>query len=420
MDPYIWIVVASAIFAGFFALNSYSLRVYSRSKLEDSLTGAKWKKRLELLDDKLLQIQLTISLCTSLSILTIAAGMIHVIGFASLAEIFTALGITAGIVAIVVVAIPHAWANCASEEILAKTLPVILAVRYLLFPITAILMICDVPIRRLAGHGDQDEENPDELRQEIIQAAADVAAEGGVDAQEMEMIESVMEFGETDAAEIMTPRTDIFALEANCDWVTAANDIFKAGHTRVPIYSENIDNIVGIIYAKDLLEYVGSSTCPTDLTTIARKPFYVPETKPLDDLLREFKTRKVHIAVVLDEYGGTAGLVSIEDVIEEIVGEIADEYDESEQKQFTMLSNVAAEVDGRLRVDELNDLLEVELPEDEDYDTVAGFAVAELGYIPQANETFTARSVTVKILEADEKKISRLRVEKIAKPDDSE
>ena len=413
MDPYIWVVIISAIAAGFFALNSYSLRAYSRSKLEESHTGDLWKKRLETLDDNLLQIQLSISLCTSIAILSIAAGMMHMIGFASFIDIFIGLAISAGIVAIVAVAIPHSWANCASEEILAKTLPTILLIRYILYPVTAILLIFDVPIRRLSGHSDQDHETPEELRQEIIQAAADVAAEGGVDAQEVEMIESIMEFSETDAAEIMTPRTDIFALEASVSWIDAAKEICKAGHTRIPIYRDNIDNIVGIVYAKDLLEYVGATEYPKDLLCIARKPFYVPETKPLDGLLKEFKARKVHIAIVLDEYGGTAGLVSIEDVIEEIVGEIADEYDEAEAKQYKMVSSCAVEADGRLRVDEVNDLLDIELPEDEDFDTIAGFAVAELGYIPQPGECFKTNHVEVRIIDADEKKISRLRIEKI-------
>jgi magnesium and cobalt transporter len=233
-----------------------------------------------------------------------------------------------------------------------------------------------------------------------------------VDAEEVEMIESVMEFGDTRAAEIMTPRTDVFALPVDTPWETAVSSIHHAGHTRVPIYEDNLDNIVGIIYAKDLLKFIGHQP-PSDLKSICRKPYFVPDSKCLDDLLKDFKTRKVHIAVVLDEYGGTAGVVTIEDVLEEIVGEISDEYDKTQDEQVLRVSEDTLDVEGRLRVDELNDELDIKLPDDENYDTVAGFAAAYLGYIPPAGEKFTAFGAEFTVLQADERKISQLRVKKI-------
>ena len=149
------------------------------------------------------------------------------------------------------------------------------------------------------------------------------------------------------------------------------------------------------------------------LNAILRKPFFVPITKPLDDLLREFKARKVHIAVVLDEYGGTAGVVSIEDVLEEIVGDISDEYDRAEPALMRRLDELSAEVDGRMYIDDLNAAMKLEIPENQDYVTVAGMVFSELGYIPHAGETLESHGARFTVLVADERKITKLKVEKL-------
>jgi putative hemolysin len=230
------------------------------------------------------------------------------------------------------------------------------------------------------------------------------------------MIESVIEFGETHAGEIMTPRTDIFALPVETPWEQACRQTFDAGHTRVPVYSGDLDNIIGILYAKDLLAHVGRSE-PRALREIMRKPFFVPETKLLDNLLKEFKVRKVHLAVVLDEYGGTAGLVTIEDVLEEIVGDIADEYDRIPPALIHRVDPATLEVDGRVHIDDLNDALALAIPEDEDYDTVAGMVFSELGYIPKAGEQLEAHGARFTVLAADERKITKLRVKALPRAD---
>jgi len=282
--------------------------------------------------------------------------------------------------------------------------------RYALYPVTAVLQWLHLPVRRLSGVSDAEVENGDDARQEILHAASEGRAEGAVDADEAEMIESVIEFGETQAGEIMTPRTDVFALPADTPWDVAAERIVEAGHTRVPVYEGDLDNIIGILYAKDLLRYVGDSA-PVDLRKILRKPFFVPETKALDDLLREFRAGKVHMAVVLDEYGGTAGIVTIEDVLEEIVGDISDEYDRAAPALARRVDERTLEVDGRLHIDDLNDLAKLEIPEDEDYDTVAGFVFSRLGHIPQVGEELPTPGARFTVLAADERKITRLRVE---------
>jgi putative hemolysin len=402
----------------FFALVSFALRDFSRAKLEEVFTagkGSKGSRRLELLDSQLKPLQLTIALCWSLANLVLVVTMVTVFAKTdpSFKKSLIAIIWSGIIIAIMGVGIPHAWANYAGEKILYATFWILIALRYLLFPVVIVMQAFDLPIKRLSGQSDEDNENGESAKQEILQAAADGAAEGLVDDDEVEMIESVIEFSDTDAAEIMTPRTDVFALSIDTPWVQAVSEIHEAGHTRVPIYEDNLDNITGIIYAKDLLKHIITGEPPENLQALSRKPFFVPESKPLDDLLREFKSRKVHIAVVLDEYGGTAGLVSIEDVIEEIVGDISDEYDSPEDDAMRRINETTVEAEGRLRIDELNDLLELNLPEDEDYDTVAGFVVAELGYIPAIGEIVAVSDAKFTIMESDERKISRLRIEKL-------
>ena len=146
------------------------------------------------------------------------------------------------------------------------------------------------------------------------------------------------------------------------------------------------------------------------MRSVMRKPFFVPETKSLDDLLREFKARKMHMAIVLDEYGGTTGLVTIEDLIEEIVGDISDEYDQAESPLLKRIDEQTVEVDGRMYVDDLNDAMDLSLPEEEDYETVAGFIFSELGFIPPVGQTLSSNGAEFTVLSADARKINRLRV----------
>jgi len=406
-----WVVLFAAALSGFFALSSYSLRAFRRSQLEDLLADHPGKARLASLDRHLSALRLNTSLCRT------AANVVLIVAMLGLFDAFkgrpvrlaAAMGVTMAIIAIFGVAVPHAWASCAGERILAVILPILLALRYALYPVTRAMAALDVPVRRLAGISETRNENGEAAKQEILQAASEGQAEGAVEPEEVEMIESVMEFGDTQAAEIMTPRTDIFALPVDTPWQEAVGKLVAAGHTRVPVYQGDIDNIIGILYAKDMLCPVEKSA-PAPLDDLLRKPFFVPETKALNDLLREFKARKVHIAVVLDEYGGTAGIITIEDVLEEIVGDISDEYDRAEPAPMNRIDAATIEVDGRMYIDDLNDALKLEIPEDADYDTVAGLMFSELGYIPAINETLRAFGVEFTVLDADERKITRLRV----------
>lgn len=411
MDLLILAVLACTALSGFFALCDYSLRSFKRSQLEDVFGSDSGRKRLDRFDRNLSVLRVTVSFCRVAANAALIIVMLRLIApeFSG-AWIVVSVAASCGIIALFGIAIPHALALCAGEKIIAKTFTVLLVLRYMLFFLPDMMIAMELPIRRLLGADVKDDASGEVAKQEILQAVTEGHAEGAVDPEEVEMIESVIEFGDTQTGEIMTPRTDIFAMPADTRRDDAARQIVEAGHSRVPLYEGDMDNIIGILYAKDLLWPVDSPP-HAPLREIMRKPYFVPETKPLDDLLREFKTRKVHIAVVLDEYGGTAGLVTIEDLVEEIVGDISDEYDRAEPALMTRLDAKTAEVDGRMHIDDLNDAMELSISEEEDYDTMAGFVFSELGYIPEIGEELVSDGVKFTILAADERKITRLRVE---------
>ncbi len=418
VDPLFWIVLVSTALSCFFSLTGSALRIVRRVQLEDFFQGSKGQAAMASYERHLSSLRLMTAWGWALANLALLASLLFLLGGpVGWTTMATAVGVALAIITIFGVAIPYAWASHAGEKVLCATLPILFVLRVILYPILAIMQVFDVPIRRLSGVSDQEQENGEHAKEEILHVAAEGRAEGAVDAEEVEMIASVIEFGDTCSGEIMTPRTDVFALQANMDRVTVAEKIVKAGHSRVPVYEGDLDNIIGILYAKDLLQPYQADV-PLELRKLMRKPYFVPETKRLDDLLREFKTRKVHIAVILDEYGGTAGIVTIEDLLEEIVGEIADEYDHSPPALMQRIDERAAEIDGRLRIDDLNETMGLDVPEEEDYDTAAGFVFSELGCIPTVGEKVESCGAVFTVLEADDRKITRLRVDVL--PDSGE
>jgi len=327
---------------------------------------------------------------------------------------YTAIFVTASLVIMVVgVAIPNAWARYGGTGFLAAALPVLFALRYILYPLLALEHLMDGLVRRLAGvplTADKLGE-ADQIEKEILEAVNEGELAGAVHEEDADMIESVMAFRDKDVAEIMTPRTEVQALPATSTLIEAKEFIVREGHSRIPIYDENIDDIKGVLYAKDLLNLEERDMF--DPLEVMRKVPFVPETKRIPDLLAELREKKVHLAIVVDEYGGTAGLVTIEDILEEIVGEIADEYEPPEPEPIRRIDAQTLEVDARVHIDELNEELKIELPEDKDYDTVGGFLFSEMGKIPVAGEEMRYENVRFCILDAEERKINRLRVEVI-------
>jgi putative hemolysin len=236
--------------------------------------------------------------------------------------------------------------------------------------------------------------------------------QGILEAEEEQMIHAVIELGDQRVHEVMVPRTAMVSLTADATVGDAIDAIVSEGHSRIPVYEGTIDEIIGIVYAKDLLPFLKASAPePPAIRSLLRTPVFVPESMSVDDLLHELQRRKVHIAIVLDEYGGTAGLVTIEDLLEEIVGEIQDEYDE-EEPMIVRLSEDEARVDGRAAVDDLSELFETPVPlEDEDeYDTVGGLIYHRIGGVPKPGDQVSLDGLTLTVESTDGRRVSKVLV----------
>jgi magnesium and cobalt transporter len=210
----------------------------------------------------------------------------------------------------------------------------------------------------------------------------------------------------------MTMRTDMISLPVDLDWDDALLQIIASGHTRIPIYGESHDEIVGILHIKDILHDIGKapSAKRRPIAELLRQPFFVPETKPVDSLLQEFQHSRNHIAVVLDEFGGVSGLVTIEDVLEEIVGEISDEHDDATGDRIKSFDDHSCEALARVHISEINERLGLHLPE-EHFDTIGGFVFHQLGRIPHVGEELAYENVRIKVLESTRRRIIRVHIE---------
>jgi CBS domain containing-hemolysin-like protein len=313
-----------------------------------------------------------------------------------------------------VVAIPVSWARYQREGLIALSLPLLVALLMVFRPLVWSLHLFDPVVRRISGVDVADDDDSD-LSDEVLSVVEDHEDGGEVREAQKEMIEAVFDLSDTDAEQVMTPRTDVKGIEAGATLDQVKHAILQYGHSRIPVYDKTIDNIVGILYAKDLIKYVGEGE-DFDLRSVLRDAMLVPESKNVAELLAEFKANKVHIALVLDEYGGTAGLVTIEDILEELVGEIQDEYEHAEHTpQIEHVGDQVLRVDARVEIDDLNDELDTELPEDEDYDTVGGFVFATLGHVPKTGEAFDYGGMRFTVTDAERTRVVRVEVQ-LAQP----
>jgi CBS domain containing-hemolysin-like protein len=400
--------------ASFFGLTHHALRSYSRLRLEDALEG---KGRSDHLDRLLAHQDALLETTLALHMLCLVATVIlfEVWALGHFDSPLTGWLVGGAIAAVAVLVfgsvVPAAWAGCSAESVLAATLPLLQAVRAIFAPLRRLLGIVAVLVRRLAGV-TESRETLSNIEEELVSVADVGERQGALEEEQKDMIANVIKFKRTDASQIMTPRTDITSIDASEPVDEARRLIARSGFSRIPATSGNLDTIVGILYAKDLLSPdAAEGTEPQRVGDLMRKPLFVPETKRLDELLRDFQANQVHIAVVLDEYGGTAGLVTIEDVVEEIVGEIVDEYEPEPAQPIRRVGQQAYQVEARVHIDELNEELDLDLPEHEDYETIGGFVLSRLGYIPKAGESLEQDGVTIAVLEADQRRILRLRID---------
>jgi CBS domain containing-hemolysin-like protein len=421
-----WAVLLICLFVGatsFFSVNANALRVFSRLKLQEAFKTASGEERPELVEKVAENADRLVLACAFYRLVCNIGALLLMV--ALLESLHTELNATAYAIAFVVsvaifsvfsLAIPHAWAKYAGEKLISRTYWFLFAFAAAASPFLYVLQLYDGFVRRLAGvPAATPEAEQEELQEEFLDDLEQHRMEGAVDEEEQEMIENVLDLSDRTAGEIMTPRTDLVAVDVHADLPTVLETIQRVGHSRIPVYDGTVDNIVGLIYAKDLLEEIGKKPEQFNMRERIREAYFVPETKPLRALLHEFQNQKLHIAVVLDEYGGTAGIVTLEDIIEELVGEIADEYEEIPQDSVKKIDDQTIEVDARTYVEDLNDEYELDLPEDEDYDTVGGFVFSRLGYVPKAGEDFDYENLKVTIASAEPRRVKRVRIQKVAK-----
>jgi len=235
--------------------------------------------------------------------------------------------------------------------------------------------------------------------------------QGVLEAEEEQMISAVMSLSDSKLHEVMVPRIDIVAIDQEASFDDAVALVLTEGHSRTPLYKESVDHIVGILYAKDLLRIIAAGGPRPRLRDIMRPALFVPESQAVDDLLNELQRRRVHMAIVLDEYGGTAGLVTIEDLLEEIVGEIQDEFDEEEPMKVVVREGEAI-LDGRADIDEMGELVEppLELEDDEEYDTVGGFVYHRIGRVPVVGDTVAVDPFKITVIKVTGRRVGKVRV----------
>jgi putative hemolysin len=418
-----WAVLLICLFVGatlFFSVNAIALRTFSRLRLQDAFKTADGEERPELVDavvansDKLILtcsfFRLVFNIC---GFLLLEALLSVDRGAPTLWRYVLAFILALAIFSVFALAIPHAWAKYAGEKLISRTYPILMVFAFLAYPVLAVLRLYDGFIRRLAGVTQATPEAQQEERQEeFLEDLEQHRMEGAVDEEEQEMIENVLELRESQVDEIMTPRTEMVAIDVNADLPTVLETVRKGGHSRIPVYENSVDNVVGVVYAKDLLGEIGGDPSQFYLRERMREAYFVPETKSLRALLHEFQNQKLHMAVVLDEYGGTSGVITLEDILEELVGEITDEYEETPPESVKRVDENTIEVDARVYVDDLNDKYELNLPDDEDYDTVGGFVFSRLGYVPKAGEHFDYGSLTFTIASAEPRRVKRVTIRK--------
>ncbi|MFO0982504.1 MAG: hemolysin family protein [Planctomycetota bacterium] len=386
----------------------HALADFSRTKLLDGLESAAERQRFERLFLHLERTELTTVLLRVLSEVLFVLGLARLIALhATLSPGWSAAATAAG-------ALLYLWPFCRivprifsnrtfAETVARRALPIMHRLGLLLAPLARPILsferLWEVPVSEHA-----------ELTEDIMTAVEEGEREGVIKEDEADMIGSIMELRHRDVSEVMTPRADLVAVDVQTSLPGALQVASESGHTRLPVYEGERDHVVGVFHIKDALPFFNRpAPAMPGLREVMRAPTFVPETKSIRQLLAEFKATKMQMAIVVDEYGGTSGLVTLEDILEEIVGDIAD-GDSVPTSAIRKIDENIAEVHARVHIDEVNELLGIKLPESDDFDTVAGFLFSAMGKVPKVGEVLVHDNVELKVLSGDERRIHRVLI----------
>lgn len=327
-------------------------------------------------------------------------------------DVILALLLSVPLILLATELLPSIFVRAAGPGILAKSLPFFDVVQLPIAALTWLLLRIQSTLLGLMG---QEQDARQRLMDDLREVVEDGKLEGDLHESERELIENVMEFRDVDVAEIMTPRTELSAVEVDSGIQAAIETVARDGHSRIPVYRGTPDTIVGIFVARDVINMMAENGFQeVRLEEVLRPAFFVPETKLVSELLSEFRRDRLKVAIVLDEYGGTAGLVSMGDILGELVGDIPDEFDLEEPEPIHHVHAGKADVDASLRVSEVNEELELGLPEDADYETLAGFVLSKLGHFPKSGESFQDGDIEYTVLEANDRRVIKMRVERLS------
>ncbi len=390
-----------ALWAVFFlaALTESALRYLSWSKLEDRLEDEAARERYS----RYLRETRSLSVFCLLVRVTVTVTIVALVVYSDPKRPVLAL-VAAG----ALLALSEAGARFIGRRWSAPVLWIVLPLFYwVAYPLRLL------PLGRGAGQARREEPEPEVVaaaEEEIRVAIEDGTVEGALETEQKEMIEGILKFREVDVAQIMTPRTEIENAPADLPLPETLARLESYRHSRFPVCEDTLDKVVGIVYVKDLL-----SAARTDdargkaLRDVMREPYFVPETQTLGPLLQRFQEEHVQIAVVLDEYGGVSGLVTVEDIVEEIVGEIEDEYDQEDHENRVRVRPEGGIVaDARVRVDELNEQFGLDIPEGDDYDTVGGYVTARFARVPEPGDQERADGLLIRVLQASPRQVKQV------------
>ena len=433
-----WIAVAALAAGGLFSALYHSLHAMTRSTLEELVIqrsrpgpSRHVERVLADVDGHSTAVGFPRIVCNIIAALALVYWIASLRGEASPSPVDAAIGAAAAslLVWVLGLVIPHSIGSYAAEKTVYTWSWLIRACYRFEAPFNGIARFFDEVVRRLSG---RDKSAGAEAIEAELLSVVEEAQEGGqFDGRERRMIEAVVDFRKVTVEQIMTPRTEIEALELTNNLGEVTRFIRHSRHSRIPVYQESLDHIVGMFYIKDLMRWLAGErpapssadagakapTKPFELRSILRPAVFVPETKTIRELLDELLRTKVHVAMVADEYGGTSGMVTLEDIVEEIFGEIQDEYEQSAGQDSEVRVSAAtrsADIDGRAYIGDANAALRslgVSLPESEEYDTVGGLVVTRLGRIPTPGDSVQVESLRLTVTEAEPTRVGRVRLE---------
>jgi CBS domain containing-hemolysin-like protein len=399
--------ISLLILSGFFSGSETAFMSANRVRIRELVNeGDKKAERVDkLLED---QTKLLTTILIGNNLVNIAASAIAT----SIAiDIFGSkgVGIATGVVTLVILVFgeitPKSIGNNNPIKYAKLASVILLWLEKLLYPI---ILFFTILIKKLIG---QDKMISSAfISEEEVRRFVNVSEEeGAIKESEKEMIQSVFEFDDIVVKEIMVPRIDMVCVSKESSIEEIVDLAVEKGHSRIPVFEESIDDIIGLIYVKDLLQLLQKGKENLTLEDLIKPIYFIPESKQINKLLKEMQNRREHMAVILDEYGGTSGLITIEDLLEEIVGDIQDEFD-LEDKQINLINNKEILVDARVDLDDLNEILPIPLLDEESYETISGFVLHKLGYLPEEKEVIELDGITIEIEKIDEHRIQKLRI----------